>query len=232
MVSMYIGSEIIEAAPFRLREAQTVDPRNFCQQNSGVKAMSDRKGNLTRREAIKAIGGAAVALPILGQRAIAQHFHQIRRPEQSYQLRFFTPEEDRTIVELTERIIPADERSPGAAAARVNEFIDLMVSESSEMIRQQWRQGLAAINAMSREMFGRDFADASLEEQNRLLAKISRNELSPKTAQEHFFRLVKSAAIDGYYTSEIGIHRELRYKGNAYLKEFVGCAHPEHKSAR
>jgi hypothetical protein len=36
--------------------------------------------------------------------------------------------------------------------------------------------------------------------------------------------------IDGYYTSEIGIKKELQYKGNTYLKEFKGCTHPEHQS--
>jgi hypothetical protein len=36
--------------------------------------------------------------------------------------------------------------------------------------------------------------------------------------------------VDGYYTSSIGIHQELRYQGNAYLKEFIGCTHPEHRS--
>jgi hypothetical protein len=33
----------------------------------------------------------------------------------------------------------------------------------------------------------------------------------------------KHATIQGYYTSEIGIHRELRYKGNQFLTAFVGC---------
>ena len=36
--------------------------------------------------------------------------------------------------------------------------------------------------------------------------------------------MTKRAAIHGYYTSEIGIHKELRYKGNQMLPEFVGCA--------
>lgn len=40
---------------------------------------------------------------------------------------------------------------------------------------------------------------------------------------EAFFALTKGATIRGYYTSEIGIHKELRYKGNALLVEFVGC---------
>jgi hypothetical protein len=35
--------------------------------------------------------------------------------------------------------------------------------------------------------------------------------------------LAKRATIHGYYTSEIGIHKELHYKGNQILAEFVGC---------
>ncbi|HTF36757.1 MAG TPA: gluconate 2-dehydrogenase subunit 3 family protein, partial [Blastocatellia bacterium] len=62
-----------------------------------------------------------------------------------------------------------------------------------------------------------------------LLKEISKNERSPQTVEEKFFRTIKNATVDGYYTSEIGIHKELHYKGNAYLKEFVGCTHPEHQ---
>jgi len=40
---------------------------------------------------------------------------------------------------------------------------------------------------------------------------------------EAFFADTKRATIHGYYTSEIGIHKELRYKGNQILAEFVGC---------
>ena len=40
---------------------------------------------------------------------------------------------------------------------------------------------------------------------------------------EVFFANTKQATIHGYYTSEIGIHKELRYKGNQILAEFVGC---------
>jgi hypothetical protein len=40
---------------------------------------------------------------------------------------------------------------------------------------------------------------------------------------EVFFANTKQATIHGYYTSEIGIHEELRYKGNQVIAEFVGC---------
>jgi hypothetical protein len=33
----------------------------------------------------------------------------------------------------------------------------------------------------------------------------------------------KDATLRGYYTSEIGIHQELKYQGNKFLREFVGC---------
>ena len=44
-----------------------------------------------------------------------------------------------------------------------------------------------------------------------------------KTPLEAFFVTAKQATIHGYYTSEIGIHQELQYKGNKMLPEFVGC---------
>ena len=45
----------------------------------------------------------------------------------------------------------------------------------------------------------------------------------PTTVLEQFFAVTKRATVLGYYTSEIGIRQELRYKGNQMLAEFVGC---------
>jgi hypothetical protein len=44
-----------------------------------------------------------------------------------------------------------------------------------------------------------------------------------RTPLEAFFANTKQATIHGYYTSEIGIHKDLRYKGNQLLADFVGC---------
>jgi hypothetical protein len=56
-------------------------------------------------------------------------------------------------------------------------------------------------------------------------ADVSRGSEPPRqrTPLEAFFVTAKQATVHGYYTSEIGIHRELRYKGNKVLLEFVGC---------
>ena len=202
--------------------------------------MSKHKEQVSRREAIKTIGagvGVIATLPVLGNGAGAQelashdhtHSAQATAPAKVQPLKFFTDEENKTIIEMSELIIPADDHSPGAKAAQVNAYIDLVVSESPEATKQTWREGLAAINKMSREKSGKAFAEASPEQQIALLKEISKNERSPQTVEERFFRTVKYSTIDGYYTSEIGIKQELKYKGNAFLKEFTGCTHPEHQ---
>lgn len=201
--------------------------------------MADSNDRLTRREALKGItagAGVIATLPVLSSTVAAQE-HQHAHPAKPaaaeakpQPLKFFTAEENRTIAEMSERIIPADDSSPGAKAARVSEYIDLVVSASPEATKQSWRDGLAAVNKMSSDKFSKAFADASPDQQVELLKAISKNERNPQTVEERFFRTVKNATIDGYYTSEIGIHQELKYKGNSYLKEFVGCTHPEHQS--
>ncbi|HLG14012.1 MAG TPA: gluconate 2-dehydrogenase subunit 3 family protein [Blastocatellia bacterium] len=201
--------------------------------------MPEEKDSITRREAIKNIGlgvGVIASLPVLGNTGAAQdaatHDHASRAAGAASApapLRFFTADENQTVTEMSERIIPADESSPGAKAARVSEYIDLVVSESNDFVKETWREGLAAINKRSVAMFGLSFAAANVDQQVALLKEISRSERSPQTVEERFFRTIKNATIDGYYTSEIGIHKELHYKGNTYLKEFTGCTHPEHQ---
>jgi hypothetical protein len=46
---------------------------------------------------------------------------------------------------------------------------------------------------------------------------------TPRPQLEEFFAQTKQATIHGYYTSEVGIQQELKYKGNKHLVEFVGC---------
>ena len=199
--------------------------------------MAEEKNDLTRREALKGLGlGVIASLPVLGSTASAQHHMQHKAPAKpavapASTLKFFTEAENRTVIELTERIIPTDDNSPGAKEAKVSEYIDSVLSIANEKTKQDWRDGIAAINKMSREKFSKDFADATEAQQIELLTAISKNEKNPQTPEERFFKLVKDKTIDGYYTSEIGIHKELKYRGNSYLKEFKGCEDTHLKQA-
>jgi hypothetical protein len=205
--------------------------------------MAKPKDDVTRRDALKTIGaglGVIASLPVLSTSAAGQHQHNHgsnpgapqtgqAAADATPSLKFFTADEFKTVDEMSERIIPADDSSPGARAARVASYIDMVVSLSSDVTKQTWREGLAAVDKKSREMFENSFAAASVDQQVELLKEISKNERTPQTMEERFFRAIKYATVDGYYTSEIGIHKELRYKGNSYLKEFTGCTHPEHQ---
>ena len=202
--------------------------------------MSD-ENKINRRTALKVIAvgvGTASALPILENNVLSQQKHPgmemgqgadaaVEAPETP---RFFNPQEMATIAIISDLIIPSDEHSPGAKATGIAGFIDLMVSESSNEIRALWRNGLAAIERMSQQEFSTPFISAGTGQQISLLKAISKNERKPKTIEERFFIAIKGLTVDGYYTSELGIHQELQYKGNAYLKEFAGCTHPEHMS--
>jgi Gluconate 2-dehydrogenase subunit 3 len=116
-----------------------------------------------------------------------------------------------------EMIIPADDHSPGAHEAQTNLFADLMVAGSSESVKKQWREGIQLI----REAGGSSMAEA--------LQTAAANEENPKTDLDRFFVLLKQMTVNGYYTSAIGIHKDMEYVGNTYLAAFPECTHPEHQ---
>lgn len=188
-------------------------------------------GEVSRRDALKAFAATlGAAVPLLNESARAQALAVRAQATAGGApgLRFFTAAQHRTVDVLSELIIPTDDRSPGASAAKVADFIDLLVSGVQEDTQALWREGLAALDAATGVRWGRPFADCTAEQQTALLTEISRREYDPQTPLEKLFKEVKERTVQGYYTSEIGIHKELGYRGNRYLTEFVGCNHPEH----
>lgn len=200
--------------------------------------MSDEKNNVSRRDALKGIAGIGVSLPVLNANLLAEdHDHskhtQAAKPapaKAAYKPKFFNADQMALVATISELIIPTDDHSPGAIAAEVPQFIDLMISESPAETQKLWTDGLAAMDAMSQTKNGAAFNKATKDQQIAILTEISRNEAKPSTLEERFFKTIKNMTIDGYYTSKIGIHQELQYKGNTYLKEFKGCTHPEHQN--
>jgi hypothetical protein len=128
-----------------------------------------------------------------------------------------------TLEVLVDAIIPTDDRSPGAKQARVADYVDLLLSEGDRQLTLQWMGGLAALDAEATSRFRTPFTGLAPDQVDAILQTISRNEAAPQTPLETFFVMAKQATIRGYYTSEIGIHQDLRYKGNQFLREFVGC---------
>ena len=177
--------------------------------------------DVTRRDVIKSAVGAAIAVPLV-KLTTATHASGASVQQGKAPL-FFTKEELALVDELTELIIPADDHSPGARAAGVTAYIDARLAESfEEEPKQMWRSGLKTIEALSEEMHGRRFLEATPEQRVALLTRISQNESKAEKPEEKFFKELKGRTVYAYYTSKIGIHDEMEYKGNTYLKEFVG----------
>ena len=131
--------------------------------------------------------------------------------------KFFTPEEFALVDELTEMIIPADGKSGGAKAAGVAEYIDGRLAEAFEQSqRDTWRNGLAGVNALARQMHGKPFLECGAAARTAVLTRMAANEENPKSAEEMFFRELKSLTVFGYYTSKIGIHDDMDYLGNTF----------------
>jgi hypothetical protein len=182
---------------------------------------------VSRRTAIRALGASAgtlTLLPWLSDQGLFA-FSRLQQSQAIATPKVLSTAQFATLEAFVEAIIPADERSPGAKEARVADYIDLLLSEEDDSVVLQWMGGLAALDEDATRRFGRPFARLTSAQVDTLLTAISANEEKPdlQTPLEAFFVTTKRATIQGYYTSEIGIHRELRYKGNQIIKEFVGC---------
>lgn len=189
------------------------------------KAAMATPGDVTRRTALKALGASAsslVLVPWLSDEGLAA-FTAIQEANAAPTPKALSAPQFATLEVLVEAIIPADDRSAGAKQARVADYIDLLLHEADRELTLQWIGGLAALDADAMARFGAPFVRLDATQVDGVLADISRNELAPQTPLETFFVMTKRATINGYYTSKIGIHDELRYKGNTYLSEFAGC---------
>ena len=181
-----------------------------------------RAGRIT--PAITGRGCGSVA----GENRASHAANQARRGP----IRFFTPAQHTLVEELSETIIPADSHSGGAKAAKVVDYIEQKLRESTDDNRRAtWREGLRLVDLMSQHYHGKSFVDSSPEERIAVLTVLSDNDQLTELPEVRFFRELKHLTVRGYYTSKIGIHDEMGYKGNRLLLEFVGCDDPAPKSS-
>jgi hypothetical protein len=137
---------------------------------------------------------------------------------------FFTPTQHALVDELCETIIPADSHSGGAKAAKVADYIDQTLRETfDDSQKALWREGLRLVDIMSQHYSGKSFVNASPAERIAVLTVLSDNDRMTDLPEVRFFIELKRLTVRGYYTSKIGIHDELEYKGNRILQEYVGC---------
>jgi hypothetical protein len=201
-------------------------------------ATSDRSG-IGRRAAIRTLASGAVAaaaggawvesLIALARQQAHAHAANAFIAAQDWAPRTLTAAQNDLVVALTELIIPETD-TPGAKAARVNRFVDQVLTDAAPPVRESFVRGLSWIDSRSRELYKQTFLAASADQQTDLLIRISAE--GPKNTEaavgREFFRAIKGMTINGYYTSEIGLRQELGDNGQLFLPQFQGCNHPEH----
>ena len=118
--------------------------------------------------------------------------------------RFFTAEEARTMIAVSEQIIPADE-DPGATEANVINFIDKQLVGPYTRFQEEYRTGIRCLDASSAKVYQKSFADLGWDQQTEFLERMEKNELPEEEWQEinqhTFFRRMLDHSMQGFYGS-------------------------------
>lgn len=118
--------------------------------------------------------------------------------------------------DIADTILPPTS-SPGAKEAGVGSFIPVMVKDCYTPADQQtFVEGLTLLENASKEQFGRRFQELDPSERTGLLALIdkqAKDHQRDKTGEDpnHYFHLFKQLTLLGFFTSELGATKALRY---------------------
>lgn len=128
--------------------------------------------------------------------------------------------------EVADTIIPTTD-TPGAKAAGVGAFMKVMVTDCYDEADQKiFMEGITKLGEASQKQFSKGFMELDADQKKTLLTAIdkemkdyqaSKKETDPK----HYFKMMKDLTLQGYFTSEIGATKALRYV--AVPGKYEGC---------
>jgi hypothetical protein len=181
---------------------------------------------MQRRKAIHLLLGTA-ALSLLPRDAFALFRQAHAGLPASPALKTLNPHQDATVTAIAEMIIPQTD-TPGAKAVRVNEFIDLILSDwFDDHDRTKFIAGLANLDSQSHDLYGKDFVNSSPVQQKQILTALDEETTEIRQAELHasarrrrystavekpFFHTMKQLTLVGYFTSEEGAKQALHYE--------------------
>lgn len=139
---------------------------------------------------------------------------------------FFTAEQREAVTAFADRMIP-DTDTPGAVAAGVVDYAEMIVSEwMNDDERERFMRGLAHLDMHAEAVAGVRFAHAGEARQVAMLrgmeAEAGTLDDLDEDAPRSFFHQARALVLHGYYTSEIGMREDLLYQ--PIPGRFDGCA--------
>lgn len=130
----------------------------------------------------------------------------------------FTPEDIAFLDEVADTILPDTPKSPGAKAAKTGAFMAIMVTDTySPEDQAVFRDGMKALDEASKKANGgKTFTAASAAERTKLLEALDKEQFDFQKSRkpddkQHYFRMMKELTMSGFFTSEIGYTKAMRY---------------------
>jgi gluconate 2-dehydrogenase gamma chain len=140
-------------------------------------------------------------------------------------LRTLNPHQDATVKAMAELILPKTD-TPGATDVGAGEFID----------RTRFLNGLSEVDLHTRDLFGKNFVEASPDQQAEILAWLGEKMTaeadvmgtgrqrrgSSRGSSASFYPMLRRLTLTAYYTSEAGATEELHFQ--VIPDSHAGCA--------
>ena len=138
----------------------------------------------------------------------------------------FSPDDIAYLDEIAETILPATS-TPGAKEAKVGEFMTVWVKDRYEEKDQKiFLEGMKKLDEASTKKNSKSFMESTPEQRHDLLVELDKEakEYNKNKKQEdpnHYFAMLKQMTLMGFFTSEPGATKALRYV--AVPGKYEGC---------
>ena len=160
---------------------------------------------MRRRDALSTMSLISGGVLILPQLALSGC-----NPE-PYKYDLFNWGDTELLNEIAETILPATPEVPGAKAANVGEFVQIHVTNCfSEADKNTFLEGFQKFKTEVKEKYGSNFISLT-DEQKKEIISVQESELPSKERPDNFYQLLKGTILFGYFTSEAGATKALRY---------------------
>jgi len=137
----------------------------------------------------------------------------------------FSKRQRTLVTELVDVIIPQCEKYPGALAAGVPKFVELMVAHwMTDAERDAFKLGLVEVDQLAQETLGSDFASCSADQRITVLEALEAKyqdhpwyqpgrlvSQDDNAATLPFIAQLKEFTVFGFFMSEVGCKQVLRY---------------------
>lgn len=176
---------------------------------------------MDRREALAKVGLILGGTVLGGQSFLSGCKSNIKQVND-----LFTETDIAFLNEVGETILP-ETSTPGAKAADVGSFMAVMVKDCYAPSDQKiFTKGLLQLDDASNKKFGKKFIDTDASQKTTLLTAIDKEQkdyAKTKKPEEgnHYFTMMKQLTLLGYFTSEPGATKALRYV--PVPGKYIGC---------